>query len=115
MSRLIGITIFGVVIASVIEALQMYLPVRVTSLTDLILAVAGCMTGVFACEHGTHFYRTVTSRVATAVQLDSEGQDEAATMAPTDELIATLTDPYPGAPQEPSPTRPLSQPRSKDS
>ena len=94
-TRTLLIVTAGVLLSTLIEIVQMYIPVRVTSLTDPILAAAGCLTGVLAQNHGARFYRFSVSLVAgVEPRLES--------LPPADRLVATLTETNPDAPVEPS-------------
>lgn len=105
-SRPLAIATAGVAISVVIELFQMFIPVRVTSLTDPILAGAGCVAGAIAQQYAVKFYQLASS--IRFVALDTPAHLAAATqgLAPGDALIATLAEPKPDAPSEPSPTRP---------
>ena len=95
-SRLVAVPIAGLVLAVIIESVQMFLPVRVTSLTDLILAAGGCMVGILSQHHLKGFYRLATVGIGQR----APGVPRAVGMGPTDELIGTLIDPHEGAPVE---------------
>lgn len=94
-TRTLLIVTAGVTLSTLIEIVQMYIPVRVTSLTDPILAAAGCLTGVLAQRHGARFYRF-------AVSIEAEAEPRLETLPPVDRLVATLTETNPDAPVEPS-------------
>ena len=104
-SRPLAIVAAGVGISAVIELFQMFIPVRVTSLTDPILAGAGCLAGAIAQQYAVKLYR-LTSSIRIGVP-DAPGRAVAAGrgLAPRDALIAALADPKPDAPHEPSPRR----------
>ena len=107
-SILLHVTAAGLVISLTIEAAQMFIPVRVTSLTDPILAVAGCVVGVLGQQHAAMFYRFAVSELGD----DSPGEltaNRGATHSPSDALIATLFEPSKDAPVEAHP-RPALQP-----
>lgn len=95
-SQLVTVTMFCFVISAVIEISQMFIPVRVTSLTDPILAVAGAVVGVLGQRNTAQFYRFATAG-DDAVAPPAE---QPTPMSPTDELVGTLIDPYPDAPVE---------------
>jgi glycopeptide antibiotics resistance protein len=91
----------AVALALVIEVAQLYLLIRVTSLTDLLIAALAGGTGVVVQEHAVTFYRFARSK-------DAVPRPTASTLAalgPTDELIATLAEPHPEAPTEEVPAR----------
>jgi len=98
-----------VALAGVIELAQVYITVRVPSLTDPILAGVGAVVGVIGHAHLSVFYRR-------ALALEEAGRRPGETTAPvrlglTDELISTLTEPHPGAPKE-RPAAPEQSPHS---
>ncbi len=110
-SRLHGKTTFertatlasiGVVIATVLEVVQAYIPVRITSLTDLILAAAGCTAGTLAQEHAVKFYRFALTRELPLAEPARPVPELVPGLTPTDVLIGTLTEPSPNAPTEPT-------------
>jgi VanZ family protein len=117
-SPVLAITAVGVSLSLLIELVQLFIPVRVTSLTDPILAGAGCVTGVLAQRHIADFYHFARTR-PPAYQVDRARRQRSpfAELPLDDALIATLYDPRPDAPVEPSPkrVRPWSQPRPKES
>ena len=88
-----------VALSSIVELVQVYVPIRVPSLTDPMLAAFGCLLGV-------GMQRTAASLVAFASEYEMIGPDDSAmpravpAMNLTDELIATLTDADPDAPVE---------------
>ena len=101
-ARLTTITAIGLTLCVVIEVIQMYIPVRITSLTDPILAGTGCVTGFVVQEQLALIVRSVN-----AGERPMDEQPHAVTvtprLAPADALIATLTEPHPDAPIEPAP------------
>jgi VanZ family protein len=86
-----------------VEIVQMYIPIRVTSLTDPILAAAGVAIGLICYENVLTFYRM---SVATATGQMYRPSQRRQRLSPTDELIATLTEPGEDAPKEGTPERP---------
>lgn len=105
-TRLLSITTVGVAMSVGIEIVQMYMPVRVTSLTDPILASAGCLSGVLMQQHILGFYRIAMSRAVLGPEAIREVSPAVPELAPADALVATLMDPRDDAPVEPSPMRP---------
>jgi hypothetical protein len=101
--RLVRVSGVGVVLSSMIETAQMFLPVRVVSLTDLIVAAAGCVVGVVLADHAVRFYRYAAS--AEVVGPNDRPVGLRRPLSLTDELIATLAEPHPQSPSEPSPTK----------
>ena len=83
----------------------MYIPVRVASLTDLILAACGSAVGVFAQERMLIFYHFSSSTEAVRPEARGRGAAAPEDLSPTDALIASLMDPYTEAPAEHVPTR----------
>jgi VanZ family protein len=90
-------------LSSVIEVVQVFIPIRVPSLTDPILAAVGCVLGVGV-------QRTVISLFCFARAHEMVGPLEliatqgGPSLGLTDRLIATLTEPDPQAPVEVPPT-----------
>ncbi len=101
--RLLAITTIGVAISTVIEIVQMFIAVRVTSLTDPILAAAGCLTGVLMQQHILGFYHFATSHAFPGPEVAERLSAPASRLPPSDALVATLTEPRADAPAEPSP------------
>lgn len=104
--RISTITLLGLLIASSIEIAQMYIPLRITSLTDLILACIGCVTGAIACEQAYRFYQTNQKSTLRRPPVAPPAPVMDTTFGPTDALIASLMDPRQDAPVEPSPANP---------
>ncbi len=118
-SRVIGASgkarmmpIMGVCVAlsAALEIVQMFIPVRVISLTDPILAACACVVGVIAQEHAVSFYTYALSHqpvgpggMRQPARRDAYEPYEALSL--TDELIATLSEPSEQAPTEPSPSQ----------
>lgn len=100
-SRVLAVTTVGVAISVVIEAVQMFIPVRVTSLTDPILAACGCVVGVLGREHAVAFYRFATTHQMLGPKEPQAEREVPARLPSTDTLIASLTEPRPDAPVEP--------------
>lgn len=98
--RFLRVTVVGVVLASVIEIVQVFIPVRVTSSTDVILAAAGCLVGVLAHEHGSAFYRFATSPAVTDAYNRPSRAPESGRRTLSDALIGTLMEPNTQAPVE---------------
>jgi len=107
--RVYEIVTLGLLLASAIEVVQMFMPVRVVSLTDLILALAGCVAGLVGQKHAARFYRYATSHrmFGPIPQVVSDASNR---LTSVDELIATLTEVDPNAPVERLPA-PLEKPR----
>jgi VanZ family protein len=100
-SRLVSTTAVGVALATLIEAAQMFLPVRVVSLTDPLIAAAASITGTVLADHAARFYGWAMTREVL-------GPDErfvrgARALSLTDEILATLGEPDPRAPTETPP------------
>ena len=103
--RIASVVVMGIALQTVIELFQAYMPVRVTSLTDLILAGVGCLVGAVAQERAVRFYRLARARPPRDEASGEPG------LPPGDALVASLMDPRPDAPAEPSELRPRRQPR----
>jgi len=102
--RIAAVTPVCVLLSCVIEFVQVFVVVRVTSLTDPILAAAGAVVGVIGQAQLSAFNWHV--HALEAALRTHRPDDESATLGPTDELISTLTEPYDDAPTEPTPHRP---------
>ncbi len=105
-ARMLVVPAIGVAVSIPLEIMQMYIPVRVPSLTDLILAWGGCVVGVLGQERAAMFYRLATSRDAVAPELRGHQPGTSPEFAPTDALVATLMDPHTDAPVERVPIHP---------
>ncbi len=101
---LLAITAVGVGLSTLIEIVQMFIPVRVTSLTDLVLASAGCVTGVVAQEWIVGTYVLTKARTAQGDKQVERAPTRTSLLPPSDALVATLMEPHADAPEEPSPT-----------
>ncbi len=108
-ARALTLAATGVAVAIPLEIVQMFIPVRVPSLTDLILAGCGSVVGAIAQEKAVMFYCFARSRDAVRPEVRGRKPSTPADLAPTDVLVATLMDPHAGAPVEHVPTR---RPRS---
>ncbi|MBU0717700.1 MAG: VanZ family protein [Planctomycetes bacterium] len=104
-ARVAGLAAIGVAIAAPLEVVQAFIPVRVTSLDDLILAGCGCAAGVVAQEYAVRFYRLTQSRPGSADKSPAYPDVPSPYYSSTDELLADLIDERPDAPVEPSPRR----------
>ncbi len=99
-ARLLSSAGVAAALSGFLELVQMYIPVRVTSLTDPILAASGCAAGVLAREHLVRFYRRAMSWPTADTASPPRDRSGGADMKLTDELIGTLIDPAPGTPSE---------------
>lgn len=110
--RVMWVACLGALISLPMEIIQAYIPVRVMSLTDPILAGCGSAAGVWLLAHATSFYRYARSSEFAAEVDSEESRRGSRRMSPTDSLIAELMEEKEGAPTEPSldrePTRPSS-------
>ncbi len=93
-----------VLLSCAIEVAQLFIRVRVVSLTDPILAAVGAVIGVTTQAKFMAFYRHVTDAPQPNVTGGAVARDPAP-LGPTDALIATLTETRDDAPREPSPQR----------
>lgn len=103
--RLILVTAIGVALAAAIEAAQLLLPVRVVSLTDLVLAAVGCLLGVMFAEHVAAFVEFVRTHRVLGPGERPRSLPPLVAVGPVEQLMSTLGDPYDAAPREPTPTR----------
>ena len=102
--RVFAVAGVTVTLSAVIEVAQAYIPVRVTSLTDPILALAGCLAGVVGCDQAIAFYRYAVTHEMMGHDGRRADYELPVPLAPSDALIATLTEPYDGAPVEEVPS-----------
>ncbi len=102
-SRVLRGTVTGVALSSIIEVVQMFLPIRVVSLTDPIVAAAGCIAGAVLADHAVRFVHYAHAAEALGPDEVPVDPHRAPALGLTDQLIATLTEPHPGAPSEPIP------------
>ncbi len=113
MSRLMTISVAGLLLCAGIEIVQMFIPVRVTSLTDPILACGGCVVGVVGHRWGAIVLQAGARRRADLAREQERVLWPPERMAPTDELVATLTQPHPDAPVEETPKAPAEKPQNQ--
>jgi VanZ family protein len=90
-------------LSSVIEVVQVFIPIRVPSLTDPILAAVGCVLGVGVQRTVISLFRFARAHevVGPSELIATQGGQS---LGLTDRLIATLTEPDPKAPIEIPPT-----------
>ena len=100
--RMKTVLVAGVALSLVIEAVQMFITVRITSLTDPILALAGCLIGVITLQQMAIFHCDASTLLPVRIPVPLEVSEP---LPPGDAVIASLADPQPDAPVEPSPTR----------
>ena len=101
--RLIRITTICVALSSLFECVQMFIPIRAVSLTDPILAAAGCIVGVVIQERAVRFYRFSVAEEVLGPDDRPATPEQMRGLTITDSLIASLADPSVHAPTEPSP------------
>jgi VanZ family protein len=90
-------------LSSVIEFVQVFIPIRVPSLTDPILAAVGCVLGVGVQRTAMSLFRHAGAHEMVG-PLELIATPGGPSLGLTDRLIATLTEPDPQAPVEVSPT-----------
>ena len=91
-------------VSVVLEVVQIFEPVRVSGITDPVLAMAGCAIGLIVYQQVVLFQRLVLNPQTKRV-IDGRGRFTRR-MSLTDEVIASLAEPYPEAPVEVVPTKP---------
>lgn len=103
----------GLVVCVIIECVQVFLPVRIPSLTDPILTAFGCFVGVTAQVYAVDCWRFAQNhemlgpgirRTSPAI---SHGRRQGHSL--TDQLVGSLIEPNENAPREPSPSQHPSQ------
>lgn len=85
-------------LAVAIELAQLYLPSRISSASDIVIAAVFSAVGVFLQEQSVRFYRFCRSEHAVRDDLI----EVAGRMGMLDTLLSKLCDVYPAAPAEPS-------------
>ena len=113
-ARLTRVLAVGVLVSSAIECVQMFIPVRVASLTDPILAAGGCLVGVVAKDHAQAFYRFALTREMAGPRTSDSTLETRIPRTLTDDLIGTLTEPHPDAPEERLPSQEPTAPHSDE-
>jgi len=103
-SRVWAVVNVCVLLSCAIEFVQIFVTVRVTSLTDPILAATGAIVGVVGQARLAAFQ--LRARAIELLLAAHGARPDAPRLGPTDELISTLTEPYEGAPPEQVPPRP---------
>ncbi|MCH7839406.1 MAG: VanZ family protein [Planctomycetes bacterium] len=111
--RIASVAMVCVPLSLAIEFLQLFIPIRVAGLTEPILASCACVFGVVLQEQAALFCHYAGSH-SPAEQMHMVVPARTPTLAappvlsPTDQLIATLTEPHADAPTElpltPNPT-----------
>lgn len=102
--RIIVITLCGLTMSIMIEMIQLLMPVRVTSLTDPIIAFVATLAGVVGFDFAKVFYHFALAQegeISLSAQIDPAN---AGGLSPADAMIADLADPYQDAPVEPDPS-----------
>lgn len=99
--KLLCVTAINLALASAIECAQMFLPVRVVSLTDLVLAAVGSVIGVMLHEH-------VASLASYILHHQVLGPGDPSVALPSlkstgwvDRVMGQISEPDPNAPREP--------------
>lgn len=101
--RIIRTTAIGLTLASGIEVAQLFLPIRVVSLTDLVLAATSCLVGVMLQAHAASLLRYIMIHHILGPGTPSIALPPMNTIAQVEQIMSTLTDPSPNAPREPAP------------
>jgi hypothetical protein len=86
-------------LSSFIEVVQVFIPIRVPSLTDPILAAVGCVLGVGVQRTVMSLFRFAGAHEMVG-PLELIATQGSPSLGLTDRLIATLTEPDPQAPVE---------------
>ena len=87
------------------EAIQMFIPVRVATLSDPMLACVGCVVGVVAQQHGAAFYRFASTHDVLGADPLRKSESRRGLHTLTDTLVASLVNPDEHAPAESVPRR----------
>jgi len=102
-SRLVCTTAIGLTLATLIEAAQMFLPIRVVSLTDLVLAAVACLLGVMLEEHVTAFVGFVRTHRVLSPDRRPVAIPPLEAASPAETMMGSLIDAREDAPREPTP------------
>lgn len=102
--RVAEITIVAIVVSLIIEAAQVFLPVRVPTLTDPILAAVGAATGAVSYFYAVDYFRLAHARSLVDSVVTQEPAP-APSLGLVDAVIASLMEPRPDAPRERTPVR----------
>ena len=98
--RVAWMACLGAAVSIPLEIVQAFIPVRVTSLTDPILAACGAAAGVLLLAHATTFYYFARSSDFAALVASDESHRRSRHLSLTDALVAQLMDEKEGAPKE---------------
>ncbi|MFQ5461677.1 MAG: VanZ family protein [Phycisphaerae bacterium] len=98
-SNMFRITSAAVLISCGIEAIQMFIPVRVTSLTDPIIAGVGSAVGVMMQNRAAMFLAFAWSHQMHGPSQVPDAEPSGRSITP-DDVLATLAQPHPNAPTE---------------
>jgi VanZ family protein len=93
------------VICFMVESVQIFLPVRIASLTDPILAGFGCVVGLGAQMYATDCWRFARDNKRHEPQERRTESAKRRSQSVTDELVGSLIDPREDAPRENSPSQ----------
>lgn len=105
-STIAKIAAIGAIVALPLELVQMYMPVRIASTTDLLIASFGCGCGAVLYRHLDATCRSILFLAPPASEALPTHTDAAGRLTPFDEILSTLAEPHPDAPKEPGPVRP---------
>jgi len=103
-SKLLRTTAVSLALATAIESAQLFLPVRVVSLTDLLLAATGSTLGVMLHEHVANLTRYILHHQVLGPGAPNIALPPQIALGQVEQLMSTLTDPHPNAPHEPTPS-----------
>jgi hypothetical protein len=103
-ARIASPAVLALGVSLVIEAVQAFMPLRVPSLTDPILAVVGALAGGFACLVMEDFHRFAV-RGAQHADETLPFSERRVPLGLVDSVIASLMEPHPQAPLERAPRR----------
>lgn len=102
--QILVITLCGLTMSIIIEFIQLLMPVRVTSLTDPIIASVGSMAGVVGFNFAKVFYHFAVAQEGEISHKPQIDPYIASGLSPADAMIADLADPHQDAPVEPDPS-----------
>jgi hypothetical protein len=90
----------GLILCALIECVQVFLPVRIPSLTDPLLAGFGCVVGVAAQAYAVDGWRFALTHELLGPRNRRGSAAMPQRLSLTDQLVGTLIDPNDNAPTE---------------
>ncbi len=98
--RLVRACSIALALAMVVELVQLFIPIRVVSLTDPILACVGCIMGVITHDIIHAYLQDVSAKATINSATQHADYADQRELSLTDVLISTLADQQENAPKE---------------